>query len=165
LKLEALIREVRQIGYQIRVKDEDILLTWTKEGHPPSETITPLLLLLKQQKGAILEYLRGEDEIKSDEQFSLPWGESMQVNHKKRLISEGRVQGAKMLPVKIFSRLFNEEIWLVATKEEMEALVSKGVKEIVYMAWEIPLLKGMDKEKLMTIHSVKKIFPGSGLVC
>ena len=83
----------------------------------------------------------------------------------EQLISEGRVRKIEMFPVKIYSRLFNEEIWLVANKEEMEALVSKGVKEIVYMAWEIPLLKGMGKEKLMTIHSVKKIFPGAGLVC
>jgi hypothetical protein len=35
----------------------------------------------------------------------------------------------------------------------------EGVKEAVYMAWEIPLLKGMDKEKLTAIYSVKKIFP------
>ena len=166
MKPETLIREVRQIGYQVRVKDEDILLTWTKEEHPPAETITPLLLLLKQQKEAILEYLcRVEDEIKSDEQFALPWGESMQANHKKRLISEGKVRGVKMPPVKIYSRLFNEEIYVVADQEEMEALVSKGVKEVVYMAWEIPVLKGMDKEKLIAIHSVKKIFPGAGLVC
>lgn len=163
MKPEALIREVRQIGYQIRVKDEDILLTWTKEGHPPSETITPLLLLLKQQKGAILEYLRREDEIKSDEQFSLPWGESMQVNHKKRLIPEGEVQGAKMLPVKIYSKLFGEEIWLVANKEEMEALVSKGIKEAIYQAWEIPVLKGKNKESLWAVHQTKKLFPGSAL--
>lgn len=83
----------------------------------------------------------------------------------ERLISEGRVRKIEMSPVKIYSRLFNEEIWLVATKEEMEALVAKGVKEIVYVVYEVPLLKGMDKERLMTIHSVKKIFPGAGLVC
>jgi hypothetical protein len=83
----------------------------------------------------------------------------------ERLISEGRVKRAKMSPVKIYSRLFNEEIYIVADQEEMETLVSKGVKEVVYMAWEIPLLKGMDKEKLTAIYSVKKIFPGAGLVC
>jgi hypothetical protein len=159
LKPETLIREVRQIGYQVCIKDEDILLTWTREDHPPAETITPLLLLLKQQKEAILEYLR------SDEQFALPWSESTQANHKKKLFSEGKIKKAKMLPVKIYSRLFNEEIYIVADQEEMETLVSKGVKEVVYMAWEIPLLKGMDKEKLTAIYSVKKIFPGAGLVC
>lgn len=67
------------------------------------------------------------------------------------------------MPVKIYSKLFEEEIWLVATKEEMEALASTGVREVVYMAWEIPLLKEINKEKLMVIHSVKKIFPGAGL--
>lgn len=81
----------------------------------------------------------------------------------ERLISEGRVRKVKMSPVKIYSRLFNEEIYVVADQEELETLASKGVKEVVYMAWEIPVLKGMDKEKLMAIHSVKKMFPGAGL--
>lgn len=164
MRPEALIKEIRQIGYRVRIKDGDILLTWMKEERPPAETITPLLLLLKQQKAAILEHLRRvKDEIKSDEQSALPWGESTQANHKKRLISERKVKRAKMSPVKIYSRLFNEEIYLVADQEEMEALASKGVKEVVYMAGEIPLLKEMNKEKLITIHSVKKIFPGAGL--
>lgn len=67
------------------------------------------------------------------------------------------------LPVKIYSKLFNEEIYVVADQEEMNRLVSKGVKGVVYMAWEIPLLKKMGKEELTAIHSVKKIFPGAGL--
>ncbi len=80
-----------------------------------------------------------------------------------RPISEGKVKKASMPPVKIYSRLFNEEIYIVADQEEMNRLVSKGVKGVVYMAWEIPLLKKMGKEKLTAIHSVKKIFPGAGL--
>ena len=81
----------------------------------------------------------------------------------ERLISEGRVKGVKMPPVKIYSRLFNEEIYVVADQEEMEALVSKGIKEVIYVAWEIPALKGMDKERLRAVHLTKKIFPGSAL--
>jgi len=76
----------------------------------------------------------------------------------------GEPKKAKMAPVKIFSNLFNEEIWLVADQEEMEALVSKGVKEAVYMAWEIPVLKGKDKESLRAVHATKKVFPGSAIV-
>jgi hypothetical protein len=75
----------------------------------------------------------------------------------------GKAKKAKMAPVKIFSKLFHEEIWVVADQEEMEALVSKGVKEIVYMAWEIPVLKGMDKERLRAVHLTKKVFPGSAM--
>ena len=82
----------------------------------------------------------------------------------ERLISEGKVQKAKMASVKIFSKLFNEEIWLVADQEEMEALVSKGVKEPIYMAWEILVLKGKDKESLKAVHATKKVFPGSAIV-
>jgi hypothetical protein len=69
----------------------------------------------------------------------------------------------KMAPVKIFSKLFNEEIWLVADQEEMEVLVSKGVKEAIYMAWEIPILSGKDRESLKAVHATKKVFPGSAL--
>ena len=67
------------------------------------------------------------------------------------------------LPVKIYSKLFNEEIYIVADQEEMETLASKGVREVVYMAWEIPVLRGVGQEKLKVIHQIKKIFPGAGL--
>jgi len=53
---------------------------------------------------------------------------------------------------------------LVADQEEMDALVSKGVKEVVYMAWEIPVLRGKDKESLRAVHATKKVFPGSAIV-
>ena len=46
----------------------------------------------------------------------------------------------------------------------MDALVSKGVKEVVYMAWEIPVLRGKDKESLRAVHATKKVFPGSAIV-
>jgi hypothetical protein len=68
-----------------------------------------------------------------------------------------------MAPVKIYSRLFNEEMYIVADQEEMEVLVSRGVKEVLYMAWEIPVLKGMYKERLRAVHLTKKVFPGSAL--
>jgi hypothetical protein len=77
--------------------------------------------------------------------------------------SGGEGKKAKMAPVKIFSKLFNEEIWLVADQEEMEALVSKGVKEIIYMVWEIPLFRGKDEGSLRAVHLTKKVFPGSAM--
>jgi hypothetical protein len=91
-------------------------------------------------------------EAKDEPQGSLPLTQA-----------EGKVKKAKMPPVKIYSRLFNEEIYIVADQEEMETLASKGVKEVVYMAWEIPVLKGMDKERLRAVHLTKKVFPGSAL--
>ena len=69
----------------------------------------------------------------------------------------------RMPPVKIYSKLFNEEIYVVADREEMETLASKGVKEVIYVAWEIPVLKGVDKERLRAVHLTKKVFPGSAL--
>jgi len=74
-----------------------------------------------------------------------------------------QAESATKTPVKIFSKLFNEEIWLCANKEEMDSLVARGVKEAVYMAWEIPILRGKDKDALKAVHEAKKVFPGSGL--
>lgn len=81
----------------------------------------------------------------------------------ERLISEGRVQRVKMAPVKIYSRLFNEEIYIVADQEEMERLAAQGVREVIYMPWEIPILRGKNKEHLKAVHQTKKLFPGSAL--
>jgi len=75
----------------------------------------------------------------------------------------GEAKKAKMAPVKIFSKLFNEVIWLVADQEELKTLASKGVKEAIYMAWEIPVLKRMDRERLEAVHLTKKVFPGAAL--
>ena len=107
--------------------------------------------------------LEAEGETKSSLSF-IPEGEKVLTIQEPQAPRQphGRSK-AKMAPVRIFSKLFNEEIWLVADQEEMEVLVSKGVKEVIYMAWEIPALKGMDKERLRAVHLTKKVFPGSAL--
>lgn len=80
-----------------------------------------------------------------------------------RLISEGKVKVVKVFPVKIYSRLFDEAIYVVADQEELETLALKGVKEVIYVAWEIPALRGMEREWLRAVHLTKKVFPGSAL--
>jgi hypothetical protein len=75
----------------------------------------------------------------------------------------GKVKKVKMAPVRIYSRLFSEEIYIVADQEEMNRLVSKGVTRVVYMAWEIPVLRGIGREMLKTVYLTKKVFPGSAL--
>ena len=70
---------------------------------------------------------------------------------------------AKMAPVKIYSKLFEEEIWLVGDKQEMETLASLGGKEAIYMIGEIPALRGKNKEHLKAVHQTKKTFPGSAM--
>lgn len=71
---------------------------------------------------------------------------------------------AKMAPVKIFSNLFNESLWLVADDEEMKVMVSKGVKEAIYTAQDIVLLRERDESSLKAVHTTKKVFPGSTVV-
>lgn len=99
------------------------------------------------------------------QEIALHTGQRVELNDTvaEQLISGGKVKRVKMTPVKIYSRLFNEEIYIVADQEELETLASKGVREVVYMVWEIPVLRGVGQEKLKAIHQIKKIFPGAGL--
>ena len=92
--------------------------------------------------------------------------ESGEQNNLPGMITESptmrrRGNGNKRGPVKIFSNLFNEDIWLAADQKEMEGLVLKGVKEAIYLASEISALKGRDPESLRAVHETKKVFPGS----
>jgi hypothetical protein len=71
---------------------------------------------------------------------------------------------AKMAPVKIFSNLFNESLWLVADEEEMKVMISKGVKEAIYTVQDIALLRERDELSLKAVQVTKKVFPGSTVV-
>ena len=60
-----------------------------------------------------------------------------------------------MAVVRMFSHLFNEEI-LVGAKDEMPADMRKGI--VCYEFSEIEYLKGVDKENLVKVHFLKKLF-------
>jgi len=66
-------------------------------------------------------------------------------------------------PGKVFSKLFEMEIWIVEDKEEMDALVAKGVREPVYLRSEIHDLLSRDRESLKAVNDTKRIFPGAVL--
>jgi len=73
------------------------------------------------------------------------------------------VQGEenKFAPVKIYSHLLNDTLWVCWDEEEMKELMAQGIKEPVYIAEEIPILENKAKVLLKNIHQVKKFFPGA----
>src|SRR5512139_668402 len=70
----------------------------------------------------------------------------------RHLIAQGKVKKVKMLPRKIYSKVLREHVWMVADQEDMESLASRGVKEVVYVGWEIALLGMESKETQEAVH-------------
>lgn len=92
--------------------------------------------------------------------------ESGEQNNLPGMITESptmrrRGNGNKRGPVKIFSNLFNEDIWLAADQKEMEGLVLKGVKEAIYLASEISALKGRDPRAYGRSTRRRRYFQGA----
>lgn len=150
MSLSDSMARLSEIGYSFSLDNDKIKFHYERSGEPPEEArgLLTEIKAHKEETVTLLRFKAGEPEPLSLETPVQPPQSPV----------------AKMAPIKIFSRLFNEEIWLVADKEEMEALVSKGVKEVIYMAWEIPVLSGKDKTSLKAVHETKRVFPGAGLV-
>jgi len=67
----------------------------------------------------------------------------------------------RFAPVRIYSRLLDDTLWLVWNEEEMKQLIREGIKEPIYVARELLDLRKMTEEKLKKVHMVKKVFLGS----
>jgi DNA-directed RNA polymerase specialized sigma54-like protein len=66
-------------------------------------------------------------------------------------------------PIKIYSRLLDDTLWLAWNEEEMKQLMVQGIKEPAYVIRELLDLRKMTKEELKKVHMVKKVFLGSTL--
>jgi hypothetical protein len=185
MSLSDSMARLSEIGYSLYLDNDKIRFHYDRSGEPPEEA-RGLLSEIKAHKEEALTLSRSiamepeplpletpvepsKDQVKEDQpEPGIPeplFGGPIKGDQPEgqKVPTEGKAKKAKFAPVKIFSKLFHEEIWLVADQEEMEALVSRGIKEVIYMAWEIPVLKGKDKERLRALHLTKKVFPGSAL--
>ncbi len=62
---------------------------------------------------------------------------------------------------KIYSKILEDYLWLVATDKEMRELVAEGIKDAIYTHDDIKKLEGMSKDGLRKINIIKKVLPGS----
>lgn len=76
--------------------------------------------------------------------------ESLRLKYKKR-------------PYKIYSRILDDYLWIVANDKELQELVDEGIKETIYTQEEVSRMidEGVSKEGLKAIHKVKKSFTGA----
>src|SRR5262249_42436502 len=72
------------------------------------------------------------------------------AEHTERVVERDTIQA-----VKIFSRILQDELWLIFDRN---FIPSDGLA--CYYAEEIPLLEDKTPEQLKEIHRVKLVFPG-----
>lgn len=62
--MESVIQKLKEIGYQVDLRGNDILLSYTGEGEPDPEAVNPLLRELKNRKPEALAFLRLQEETR-----------------------------------------------------------------------------------------------------
>ncbi len=76
------------------------------------------------------------------------------------------LNGNKITPIgkaiyKVYSKILDAYLWVVATDAEMRKMLAEGVEEPIYTYDDITKLEGVSKEGLKAIHKIKRVFPGS----
>jgi len=106
-----------------------------------------------------LQTTKGDLEVLPGEVLAL------QDNIAISLINEGRIVPIGKASYKIYSKILDDYLWIVATDKELQALVAEGIKEVIYTQEEVLRMidEGVTKEGLKAIHKVKKVFPLSSV--
>ncbi len=68
---------------------------------------------------------------------------------------------SKKKTYKIYSKILDAYLWVVATDAEMQKMLAEGVEEPIYTYDDVVKLDGISKEGLKAIHKIKKVFPES----
>ncbi len=68
---------------------------------------------------------------------------------------------SKKKSYKIYSKILDAYLWVVATDVEMRKMLDEGIEEPIYTYEDVTKLEGVSKEELQVIHKFKRIFPGS----
>jgi len=80
-----------------------------------------------------------------------------------KLINEGRIAPIGNVVYKIYSKILEDYLWIVATEKGFQELVDEGVEDAIYIQGEVSKLmgEGVTKEGLVAIHKIKKTFSGA----
>jgi 3-deoxy-D-manno-octulosonate 8-phosphate phosphatase KdsC-like HAD superfamily phosphatase len=74
------------------------------------------------------------------------------------LLDKYRNEGITAIAVRLYSRILDSFLWVVADEKGIEALRIQGVKEAIYTEPEIKQLKNVDIASLRMTHNIKTTF-------
>ena len=80
-----------------------------------------------------------------------------------KLINECRISPIGKVSYKIYSKILDDVVWIVASDRELQALVDEGIKKVIYTQEEVSRMieEGVSREGLVAIQEIKKGFPGA----
>jgi|GEM_PF-694929 len=142
-------------SFKIRANGKEVTLQPGQRIRVKEEIAERLLAEGKVRR--IGDNLRGKEEA--------PEKTSEGVRENTRELSDEELRRKlsenKFAPVRIYSRLLDDTLWLVWDEAEMKQLIAKGIREAIYTANEISILRNKSKEHLEAVHRTKKVFPGA----
>jgi len=107
-----------------------------------------------------LKTSKGEIELRPEQVVSLNNDVAI------KLINEGRITPIGKVSYKIYSKILDDDLWIVATDKELKVLVTEGIKDVIYTQEEVSKVidEGVSKEGLVAIHKVKCAFTESSVM-
>ncbi len=102
-----------------------------------------------------LKTSKGKLELRPGQIVTLPASVALE------LVNDGRIAPIGKAIYKIYSKILNEFLWIVANEKELRDLIAEGVQDAIYIHNDLEQLDGISKEGLKAIHKFKRIFPGS----
>ncbi len=102
-----------------------------------------------------LKTSKGKLELQPGQVVTLPADVALE------LVNDGRLAPIGKAIYKIYSKILDDFLWIVANEKELRDLIAEGVKDAIYVHDDIEQLEGISKEGLKAIHKIKRVFPGA----
>lgn len=102
-----------------------------------------------------LKTSKGNLELKPGQVVALPHDVAV------KLLNDNRITPIGKAIYKIYSKILDDYLWIVANEKELRGLIAEGIQDAIYTHNDIDRLDGISKEELQVIHKFKRIFPGS----
>ncbi len=102
-----------------------------------------------------LKTSKGKLELKPGQVVTLPADVALE------LVNDGRIAPIGKAIYKIYSKILDDFLWIVANEKDLRDLIAEGVQDAIYIHNDIKQLEAISKEGLKAIHKIKKAFPGA----
>ncbi len=102
-----------------------------------------------------LKTSKGKLELRPGQVVTLPADVALE------LVNDGRIAPIGKAIYKVYSKILDDFLWIVANEKELRDLIAEGVQDAIYIHNDIEKLDGISKEGLKAIHKIKKAFPGA----